>query len=72
MFENITIIGCGLIGSSILRAIIKKKISKNIICYDKSKEVLSFLKKENLGIATSTDIILSVKDADLIIIFYAT
>ena len=68
MFENITIIGCGLIGSSILRAIIKKKISKNIICYDKSKEVLSFLKKENLGIATSTDIILSVKDADLIII----
>ena len=68
MFENITIIGCGLIGSSILRAIIKKKISQNIICYDKSKEVLSFLKKENLGIATSTDIILSVKDADLIII----
>ena len=68
MFENITIIGCGLIGSSILRAIIKKKISKNIICYDKSKEVLSFLKKENLGIATRTDISLSVKDADLIII----
>ena len=68
MFENTTIIGCGLIGSSILKAIIKKKISKNIICYDKSKEVLSFLKQENLGINISSDIGLSVKDADLIII----
>jgi len=68
MFNNITIIGCGLIGSSILRAINKKKISKKVNVYDKSKEVLSFLKKENLNFDTSNDIVRSVKDAELIII----
>ena len=68
MFNNITIIGCGLIGSSILRAINKKKISKKVNVYDKSKEVLSFLKKENLNVDISNDIVTSVKDAELIII----
>ena len=68
MFENITIIGCGLIGSSILRAINKNRISKKINVYDKSKEVLSFLKKENLKINISSNIIDVSKDADLTII----
>jgi prephenate dehydrogenase len=68
MFENITIIGCGLIGSSILRAINKNRISKKINVYDKSKKVLSFLKKENLKVNISSEISESVKDADLIII----
>ena len=61
MFENITIIGCGLIGSSILRAINKNRISKKINVYDKSKEVLSFLKKENLKVNISSEISESVK-----------
>ena len=68
MFENITIIGCGLIGSSILRAVNKNGISKKLNVYDKSKEVLSFLKKENLKVNISSEISESVKDADLIII----
>tara|TARA_X000001036_G_scaffold283116_1_gene262939 strand:- start:639 stop:1544 length:906 start_codon:yes stop_codon:yes gene_type:complete len=68
MFEKISIIGCGLIGSSILRVIIKKKISKNISVYDRSKDVISFLKKENLGGNFSSDISSVVKDSDLIII----
>ena len=68
MFENITIIGCGLIGSSILRAINKNRISKKLNVYDKSKEVLSFLKKENLKVNISSEISKSVEDADLIII----
>lgn len=68
MFENITIIGCGLIGSSILRSINKNKISKKINIFDKSKEVLSFLKDENLDANICTDICLAVKNADLIII----
>ena len=50
MFNNILIIGCGLIGSSILRAIKKKKISKKVVVYDKSKEVTSFIKEKNLKI----------------------
>ena len=37
MFKKILIVGCGLIGSSILRASIKKKISKKIYVLEKSK-----------------------------------
>ena len=33
MFDKITIIGCGLIGSSILRVVDKKKLSKQIIVF---------------------------------------
>ena len=36
-FEKISIIGCGLIGSSILRNINKKEISRSITVFDKSK-----------------------------------
>ena len=68
MFENITIIGCGLIGSSLLRALNKKKISKKITIYDKSKEVLSYLRQENLSIDISSNVCASVKEADIIII----
>ena len=35
--EHILIIGCGLIGSSLLRAIVKKKISKKSFCLRKIK-----------------------------------
>jgi len=68
MFNNITIIGCGLIGSSIIRAIDKKKLSNNVTIYDKSKDVISFLKKKNLPIHFSDNLNNSVKDADLIIL----
>ena len=33
MFNNILIIGCGLIGSSILRGSISKKNFKKFICF---------------------------------------
>lgn len=68
MFENITIIGVGLIGSSILRAVIKNKISQKINIFDKSKEVHSFFKKNNFDINVCNDISLAVKNSDLIII----
>ena len=47
MFEKITIIGCGLIGSSILRNI-NNKICKAVSVFDKSKDVVEIIKKENL------------------------
>jgi len=67
MFNKITIIGCGLIGSSLLRIINKKKLSKQINAFDRSKEVLSFI-KDNLAVNVCDDIKDSVKDADLVII----
>tara|TARA_B100000963_G_scaffold11379_1_gene8829 strand:+ start:1 stop:906 length:906 start_codon:yes stop_codon:yes gene_type:complete len=68
MFEKITIIGCGLIGSSILRNINNKEISKSIAVFDKSKSVIEIIKKENLCNNISKDIQSAVKDADLIIL----
>ena len=68
MFNKISIIGCGLIGYSILRAINKKNISKNISVYDKSKDVVSFLKEKELSKNITNDISNVVKNADLIII----
>ena len=67
MFNKITIIGCGLIGSSLLRAINKKKLSTQVNAFDKSKEASSFIKK-NLSVNVCNDINDSVKDSDLVII----
>jgi prephenate dehydrogenase/cyclohexadieny/prephenate dehydrogenase len=47
--KNILIIGCGLIGSSILRAIHFKKLSKNIYVYEKSKKNILIIKKLKTG-----------------------
>ncbi len=68
MFEKITIIGCGLIGSSILRNINSNKISKSVTVFDKSKDVLEIIKKENLCSNISKNIQSAVKDSDLIIL----
>ena len=68
MFEKITIIGCGLIGSSILRNINDNEISKSITVFDKSKNVVETIKKENLCTNISKDIQSAVRDSDLIIL----
>ena len=47
MFDNILIIGCGLIGSSILKSSIKNKISKNIYVFEKKKENIKIIRKAN-------------------------
>tara|TARA_Y100000816_G_scaffold284648_1_gene263226 strand:+ start:1113 stop:2018 length:906 start_codon:yes stop_codon:yes gene_type:complete len=68
MFEKITIIGCGLIGSSILRNINNSKICKSVSVFDKSKDVVEIIKKENLCGDVSKDIKSAVTDSDLVII----
>ena len=45
MMKNILIIGCGLIGSSVLRAVHANRGSKNIYIYEKSKKNISIIKK---------------------------
>ena len=46
--KNILIIGCGLLGSSLLRKIKKKRIAKKIYIYEKSKANISKIKKLKL------------------------
>ena len=47
--KNILIIGCGLIGSSILRAVHARKASNNIYIYEKSKKNILIIKKLKIG-----------------------
>ena len=68
MFNTISIIGCGLIGSSILRVVKKKNLAKEIKIFDNSREVASYLKKEDLHTNVSNDIRQCVSNSDLIII----
>ena len=68
MFNNILIVGCGLIGSSILRGSISKKISKNIYVYEKSKKNVSFIKKIDKKIKFLNKIDYKISNMDLIVL----
>ena len=46
--KNVLIIGCGLLGSSLLRRISKKKLAKKIFVYERSKNNLDKIKKLRL------------------------
>ena len=67
MFNKISIIGCGLIGSSILRAVIEKKLALKISAFDKASKVTDYLKK-NFSVEINNNISDVVKDSDLVII----
>ena len=67
MFDKISIIGCGLIGSSILRAVEEKKLATKISVYDKSSKVIDYLKK-NFSFEICSNISDVVKDSDLVVI----
>ena len=45
MINKLLIVGCGLIGSSILKKVCKKKIAKQIFVYEKSNKNRRILKK---------------------------
>ena len=68
MFKNILIIGCGLIGSSILRASINKKISKNFFVFEKSKKNIREIKKINKKIIILKKLDNKISDIDLVIL----
>ena len=66
--KNILIIGCGLLGSSLLRRIHKKKIAKKIFIYEKSRSNISKIKKLKLPGIIIKDLNQAVKNSDLIIL----
>ena len=68
MFNNILIVGCGLIGSSILKGSISKKISKNIYVLEKSKKNVSIIKKIDKKIKFLKNINHKASNMDLIIL----
>ena len=66
--KNILIIGCGLLGSSILRRISKKKITKKVFVYEKSKINIKKIKKLKLPIIIVKKLDDVVSKSDLIIL----
>ena len=68
MFKRITIIGLGLIGSSIARAIKKNNLCKILVAHDKSKIVLKKTSKLKITNHIEPNLKKSVKDSDLVII----
>ena len=46
--KNVLIIGCGLLGSSLLRRISKKRLAKKIFVYEKSKKNITKIKRLKL------------------------
>ena len=65
--KNILIIGCGLIGSSLLRSIADKKIAKKIFIYEKSKSNILKIKKLKLPCEIINDLKKIIPNLDLII-----
>jgi cyclohexadieny/prephenate dehydrogenase len=65
--KNVLIIGCGLIGSSLLRAIDNKKIAKKIFIYEKSKLNISKIRKLKLPCEITNDFKKIIPNLDLLI-----
>jgi len=68
MFKKVCIIGCGLIGSSIARAIKKKKLSNKIVSSNRSKITNKKVVKLKIVDDSSADIKKMVRGSDLVII----
>ena len=68
MFKKILIIGCGLIGSSILRGSITKKISKHYFVFEKSKKNILKIKKIDNKIRILKKLDDKLSDVDLVVL----
>ena len=65
--RNILIIGCGQLGSSLVRRISKKKIAKKIFIYERSKKNISKIKKLKLPGIIVKSLKVGVMNSNLII-----
>ncbi|MEZ5690373.1 MAG: prephenate dehydrogenase/arogenate dehydrogenase family protein [Rickettsiales bacterium] len=68
IFKQITIIGLGLIGSSIARGVRKNNLAERIIAYDQDELSLTYAIKEKFIDEAANNIGESVSDSELVII----
>ena len=66
--KNILIIGCGLLGSSLVRRISKKKLAKKIFIYEKSKKNILKIKKLKLPGILVNKLQIAASQSELIIL----
>ncbi len=68
MIKNLLIIGSGLIGSSVLRTVVKKKIANKIFLFEKSKLNIKKIKKLKMPVIVVKDLRNEISKMDLIVI----
>ncbi len=68
MFKNVLIIGCGMIGSSILRGVISQKLCKKAYVYEKNIKYQNQIKKINKKIILIKKLDKKIRDMDLVVI----
>ncbi|MDH5772151.1 MAG: prephenate/arogenate dehydrogenase family protein [Rhodospirillaceae bacterium] len=68
LFERMAIIGIGLIGSSLARAVRKKGLANHIAVATRSAETLEKARSLSLGDSYTTDAAEAVVDADLVVL----
>ena len=68
MINKLLIVGCGLIGSSILKKVCKKKIAKKIFVFEKSKKNQRILKRFNLKFELIKKMDKKISECDFIVI----
>jgi len=68
LFDKIALLGIGLIGSSLARAIRKHGLAGHIAIYTRSPATLAKAEELNLGDSYSSDPLEAVRDADLVAI----
>lgn len=68
MFEKVTIIGLGLIGSSIARNIKKHNLAKTLVAADASEDVCKKVIELEISDYVTDDLERSVEDSDLVIL----
>lgn len=68
MFQQVSIVGFGLIGSSIARALKHHKLTEKIICVDTNEDVNNYVLKDGLADDATPHIAQGVKGSDLVIL----
>ena len=68
MFNRLLIVGCGLMGSSVLRAVSNRKLSKKIFVYEKSKKNISKIKKLKISCQILKSLNKDIANIDFVII----
>ncbi len=68
IFKQVTLIGFGLIGSSLARALREHKLCERIICGDTSESVCAKVLELGLADSATTDLAESVKGSDCVIL----
>ena len=68
IFDELAIIGVGLIGSSVARAVRRRKAARRIVLVDRSEETLARADALALGDETTSDAARAVENADCVIL----